>query len=169
MVSMLTRKANLRPIASPRRPKTTAPRGRTMNPAEKARRANTRSVLLSETGRKCWPMRGESAAKRLKSYQENAVPSVEAMITLRWAEVARGAIQFGPTTPVAIGSVPVPFGISLQQSARAYQGSVRHPPFRGASVLTSREPDLSCCLFAGGGHGSGGLAHQRPGTCHLQL
>src|SRR3954452_20443863 len=139
MVSMLVRKANLRPIASPRRPKSTAPRGRTRKPAENASRAKARSVLSSRSGKNCWPMRGESAAKRLKSYQENAVPSVEAMITLRWAEVARGAVEPGTMTPVAIGPIPVPFGISLQQSARAYQGSVRCVLDPGARCAKSVE------------------------------
>ena len=45
MITMVIRKVYLRPTRSPRRPKTSAPKGRTRNPAAKASSANMNAVV----------------------------------------------------------------------------------------------------------------------------
>ncbi|MNK35543.1 hypothetical protein D3C87_540720 [compost metagenome] len=47
MIRMVIRKVYLRPIMSPRRPKTSAPNGRTMKPAAKASSAKMKVVVGS--------------------------------------------------------------------------------------------------------------------------
>ena len=50
MIRMVTRKVYLRPIMSPRRPKTRAPNGRTMKPAAKASSAKMKADAGIEAG-----------------------------------------------------------------------------------------------------------------------
>ncbi len=45
MMTMVTRKVNLRPTISPKRPNTSAPKGRTAKPAAKAIKANMKAVV----------------------------------------------------------------------------------------------------------------------------
>ena len=60
MITMVTRKVYLRPIMSPRRPKTSAPNGRTMKPAAKASSAKMKAVLGSVPAKNCLAMMAAS-------------------------------------------------------------------------------------------------------------
>src|SRR5215212_3533946 len=137
---MLMRNANLRPIASPKRPNRIAPSGRTMNPAEKASSAKTRAVFSSASGKNSWPITGESTAKRLKSYQEKVVPSVEATITLRWAEVALPTVAPGPITAIAM--VPGPRA-DPDHLTSGFRNSHRER-CHGPKPLTGQADTLTC-------------------------
>ncbi len=50
---MVTRKVYLRPIMSPRRPNTSAPKGRTRKPAAKAIRAKMKAVVSLTPAKNC--------------------------------------------------------------------------------------------------------------------
>ena len=56
MMRMVTRKVYLRPIRSPRRPKNTAPNGRTAKPAENARRAKMNALVSFRFEKNCFEM-----------------------------------------------------------------------------------------------------------------
>jgi hypothetical protein len=56
MITMVTRKVYLRPTRSPRRPKTSAPKGRTRKPAAKASRAKMLRVFGSNWLKNFAPM-----------------------------------------------------------------------------------------------------------------
>ena len=56
MMRMVTRKVYLRPIMSPRRPNTSAPKGRTMNPAAKANSAKMNPEVGSSPAKNCLAM-----------------------------------------------------------------------------------------------------------------
>ncbi|MNF82264.1 hypothetical protein D3C84_645670 [compost metagenome] len=51
--TMVARKVYLRPIMSPRRPNTRAPKGRTMKPAAKAIRAKIKAVVSLTPAKNC--------------------------------------------------------------------------------------------------------------------
>ena len=53
MMRMVTRKVYLRPMRSPRRPKTSAPKGRTANPAAKASSAKMKALVSSSAEKNC--------------------------------------------------------------------------------------------------------------------
>ena len=56
MIRMVIRKVYLRPTMSPRRPNTSAPNGRTRNPAAKASNANTLRVASGNDEKNCEPI-----------------------------------------------------------------------------------------------------------------
>ena len=56
MIRMVTRKVYLRPIMSPRRPNTMAPKGRTRKPAAKASSAKMNAALGSRPEKNCLAM-----------------------------------------------------------------------------------------------------------------
>ena len=56
MTRMVTRKVYLRPTTSPTRPNTSAPNGRTMNPAAKASSAKTSAVAFGNWLKNWAPM-----------------------------------------------------------------------------------------------------------------
>ncbi len=56
MITMVTRKVYLRPTKSPRRPNTSAPKGRTRKPAAKASRAKMLRVVSSNIEKNFTPM-----------------------------------------------------------------------------------------------------------------
>ncbi len=57
---MVTRKVYLRPIMSPRRPNTSAPKGRTMKPAAKASNAKMKAEVGSSPEKNCLAMMAAS-------------------------------------------------------------------------------------------------------------
>ena len=63
MMRMVTRKVYLRPIMSPRRPNTSAPNGRTMNPAAKASSAKM-NAEVGEAAKNCLAMMAASEPYR---------------------------------------------------------------------------------------------------------
>ena len=56
MIMIVTRKVYLRPIMSPRRPKTSAPNGRTRKPAAKASSAAMNAAVGSRAAKNCLAM-----------------------------------------------------------------------------------------------------------------
>ena len=60
MIRMVTRKVYLRPIMSPRRPNTSAPKGRTMKPAAKASSAKMKAEPSSSPLKNCLAMMAAS-------------------------------------------------------------------------------------------------------------
>ena len=60
MIRIVTRKVYLRPIMSPRRPKTSAPNGRTRKPAAKASSDAMNCAVGSSAAKKCLPMKTAS-------------------------------------------------------------------------------------------------------------
>ena len=60
MIRMVTRKVYLRPIMSPRRPKTNAPKGRTRKPAAKASSAKMKAAPASRPLKNCLAMMAAS-------------------------------------------------------------------------------------------------------------
>ncbi|MCY1339577.1 hypothetical protein D9M69_254640 [compost metagenome] len=56
MMTMVMRKVYLRPIMSPSRPNTMAPKGRTAKPAAKASRAKMKEVVSLTPAKKCFAM-----------------------------------------------------------------------------------------------------------------
>ena len=56
MIMIVTRKVYLRPIMSPRRPKTSAPNGRTRKPAAKAISAAMNAAVGSSAAKNCLAM-----------------------------------------------------------------------------------------------------------------
>ena len=64
MITMVIRKVYLRPIMSPRRPNTSAPKGRTMKPAAKASSAKMKAEVGSSPAKNCLPMMAASEPYR---------------------------------------------------------------------------------------------------------
>ena len=60
MIRMVTRKVYLRPIMSPSRPNTSAPKGRTMKPAAKASSDAMKAAWGSRPAKNCFAMMGAS-------------------------------------------------------------------------------------------------------------
>ena len=60
MIRMVTRKVYLRPIMSPSRPNTSAPKGRTMKPAAKASSAKMKADPASSPLKNCLAMMAAS-------------------------------------------------------------------------------------------------------------
>ena len=77
------RKAALRPIRSPMRPKISAPRGRKAKPAPKRASAATRPAVSVRPAKKLREMIAASVPKMKKSYHSKAVPADEATTTVR--------------------------------------------------------------------------------------
>jgi hypothetical protein len=69
MIRMVTRKVYLRPIMSPRRPNTSAPKGRTMKPAAKASSEAMNAAVGSSALKNCLAMIG-----RQRTVQVEVVP-----------------------------------------------------------------------------------------------
>lgn len=81
--SIVARKVYFRPTKSPRHPKKTAPKGRTINPAAKASRANTRPVVSLKPEKNCFEIVTAREPYRKKSYHSKMVPSDAAKISFR--------------------------------------------------------------------------------------
>ena len=64
MIVMVTRKVYLRPIMSPRRPNTSAPKGRTANPAAKPNSTKMNFAVSFVPGTKFWLMFAASEPAR---------------------------------------------------------------------------------------------------------
>ena len=79
----VTRKAPLRPIRSPTRPKISAPTGRKKKPAPNRASAASSPAVASSSEKKFLAMIGVRAPKTKKSYHSNAVPAAEAATTVR--------------------------------------------------------------------------------------
>ena len=103
MMTIVTRKVYLRPTMSPRRPKTSAPKGRTKNPAAKASSAKMKPVVSLTPEKNCREMIAESAPYRKKSYHSNRVPSEDAKMTRR-CEGSKAGAGVLMTTSVAGGA-----------------------------------------------------------------
>ena len=56
MIRIVTRNVYLRPTRSPMRPNTSAPNGRTKNPAANASRAKMSAVVFGKAEKNCAPM-----------------------------------------------------------------------------------------------------------------
>ena len=83
----------LRPIISPRRPKTNAPNGRTINPAANASKANISPVVGSAFAKNCLAITAANDPYKKKSYHSNTVPNDEAM-SIRFSSLVIGLLLF---------------------------------------------------------------------------
>src|SRR5215469_9740097 len=84
--NIVIRNVYLRPTKSPSTPKRAAPKGRTINPAAKARRANRKPVVSSTPEKNCFEMVTASEPYKKKSYHSKMVPSDAATISFRSSE-----------------------------------------------------------------------------------
>ncbi len=123
MMIIVTRNVYLRPTKSPSRPKTSAPSGRTMNPAEKARSAKIKPIEGSAFEKNCAAMTLASEPKSTKSYHSKIVPREEARITLRSSAVSRSSLVAAVKATSLIG---YPLGAQLAPINSAYRKTFRY-------------------------------------------
>ena len=139
IISTVTRKAPLRPVRSPIRPKISAPTGRKAKPTAKLISAKTSPAASESPAEKVLAMIVASGTKTKKSYHSNAVPAAEAAITTRMSAA-------GPASAVIVVRASLmPTGLPL--SAERVKGDAKN--IRPSAESAPRGPAGRCSSYLG--------------------